>query len=419
MSPAPIGLLGEVRNNGSTAEPVVLWPRMAEAAWCGLPGEIVQGVAPTTEADPVAMLLDVLVSFGNAAGTGAHARVGAAVHPPRLNVVLTGKTSRARKGQSRAEVRPLFDAVDPEWSSDRVMGGLASGEGVIAAVRDGSGDDDPGCTDKRLFIYEPEFSRVLGVAARDGNTLSAVVRECWDSGRLRVMTRKDPLVATGAHVSVLGHVTVEEIRRKLTDTDACNGFGNRFLWVLVRRAQLLPSGGRYTYPADQILRLRAALDHARRTTVVERSAAAEELWIDLYARMAEEDEAEGLAAALTSRAEAQVLRLSLIFALMDCSKVIEIHHLSAAWAVWEYAAESVRYIFGTASGDPIADKLLAAIVASGPLGLDLTEQSALFGRHQPAQRLHVARELLETRGLIRTEIEVTDGPSRHRSVSAN
>lgn len=83
---------------------------------------------------------------------------------------------------------------------------------------------------------------MLGVAGRDGNTLSAVLRDCWDTGNLRVLTRKDPLRATAAHVSVLGHVTVPELRRRLTDTEAANGFANRFLWVCVRRSKRLPAG---------------------------------------------------------------------------------------------------------------------------------------------------------------------------------
>ena len=44
----------------------------------------------------------------------------------------------------------------------------------------------------------------------------------------------------------------------------------------------------------------------------------------------------GLYGAVTSRAEAQVVRLSLIYALLDCSPVIRQEHLLAALALWEY-----------------------------------------------------------------------------------
>src|SRR6185437_2871690 len=79
--------------------------------------------------------------------------------------------------------------------------------------------------------------------SRDGNTLSAIVRQGWDSGDLRVLTRHDPMRATGAHISVIGHITSGELQRYLTETEAANGFANRFIWVCSRRAQLLPDGG--------------------------------------------------------------------------------------------------------------------------------------------------------------------------------
>ena len=68
---------------------------------------------------------------------------------------------------------------------------------------------DPGATDKRLLVVEEEFSAVLRVAGRDGNTLSEVIRRAWDVRDLRVMTRKCPLRASGAHISILGHITME------------------------------------------------------------------------------------------------------------------------------------------------------------------------------------------------------------------
>jgi hypothetical protein len=126
----------------------------------------------------VALLLSFLVAFGNAAnpekGPGPRALVGATAHPARLNVLLVGETARARKDTAQAEVNRVMAYAAPEWYATRVMGGLASGEGLIAAVA----DDDPSF-DKRLLVVENEFARVLAVAAREGNTLSAVLRQAW------------------------------------------------------------------------------------------------------------------------------------------------------------------------------------------------------------------------------------------------
>ena len=102
---------------------------------------------------------------------------------------------------------------------------------------------DQGVTDKRLFVVESEFASALRAAQRQGSTLSATIREAWDSGNLRTLTKNDPITATGAHICIVGHITADELRAELTATDSANGFANRFLFVAVKRSKLLPFGG--------------------------------------------------------------------------------------------------------------------------------------------------------------------------------
>jgi len=79
-----------------------------------------------------------------------------------------------------------------------------------------------------------------------------------------------------------------------------------------------------------------------------------------------------LLGALLSRAEAQVLRLSILYAGLDKSMIIHPVHLRAAVAVWEYAMASVQYIFGDKLGDPDADAILDALRAHPSEGLTRT-----------------------------------------------
>src|SRR5690606_36461745 len=118
---------------------------------------------------------------------------------------------------------------------DRVVHGLSSGEGLIWAVRDpiiqrqavkekGRVVDyeevevDPGVEDKRLLVVEGEFATALRVLGREGNILSAVVRNAWDTGDLRTLTKNSPAKATGAHTSIIGPVTRDELLRNLDST---------------------------------------------------------------------------------------------------------------------------------------------------------------------------------------------------------
>jgi hypothetical protein len=370
-------------------------------------------LGPHTEADPAALLLTFLAAFGNAVGPGPRALVGATEHPARLNVLLVGQTARARKGTAQAEVNKVMALADPDWFAERVVGGLASGEGLIAAVRDPTDQEDTTApVDKRLLCVEAEFVRVLGVAAREGNTLSAVLRQAWDDGRLRTMTRKDPLRASGAHISIIGHITAEELRRRLGDTEIANGFVNRFLLAAVRRSKRLPEGGTLDPATLEELAgdVAEALGKARKVGIVTRSPAARERWAKAYADFG--DGVEGLAGALTARPEAQTLRLSVAYALLDGSAVVELEHLEAALAVWRYCEASAYAIFGDLLGDPVADRLLDELRQAGPEGLDGAAQHAVFARKVSATRLAQARALLQDKGLVSTVSEKTGGRDR-------
>jgi hypothetical protein len=169
------------------------WPVLADEVRHGLAGEIVKTIEPHTEADPVAILVNLLSAFGNAIGQGAYFCVGADTHYLKLNIGLVGETSKGRKGMSWGHVRELMRAADSEWTKERVLHGLSSGEGLIYAVRDRvEGENkkgdlivlDSGVEDKRLLVLEAELAGVLKVMSREGNTLSPIIRQTWDDGTL-------------------------------------------------------------------------------------------------------------------------------------------------------------------------------------------------------------------------------------------
>src|SRR5260370_34849054 len=105
--------------------------------------------------------------------------------------------------------------------------------------------EDGGVDDKRLLVSESEFSSALRVMSREGNTLSPVIREAWDRGDLSILTKNSPAKATGAHISILGHITKEELLRNLNTTEMSNGFANRILWVCSKCGKQLPEGGSF------------------------------------------------------------------------------------------------------------------------------------------------------------------------------
>jgi hypothetical protein len=382
------------------------WPAPpAPDAYHGLSGEIVRAVEPQTEADPVAILAQLLTFFGSAAGRNSYRPVEARRHYPNLYCVLVGRSSKARKGTSLSWIESLFAGADPAWMDDCIQGGLSSGEGVINAVRDEvlqheDGEEvvvQAGARDKRLLIIEEEFASVLAQTRREGNILSSVLRQAWDGGRLRTMTKHNPLRATDAHLSIVGHVTRDDLVRHLAETDAVNGFANRFLWLCARRSKVLPDGGEGIDLSGLQTDLSEVLAFARVPRRLSRGSEATRIWYDVYPALSAET--PGILGAVTSRAEAQVLRLSVVYALLDGCDTIGASHLRAALALWDYCLRSCAWIFGEGLGDEDADRLLAALRAAEG-GLTLTQISAVFGRNKPAVELKRVLSKLVDFGLV-------------------
>ena len=401
-------------------------PVLSENALYGLAGEIVRTIEPHTEADNAALLIQLLAGLGCLIGKTAYFCPEADYHFTKLFAVLVGASSKGRKGTSWGQIKRLLCRVDESFA-DCVQDGLSSGEGLIFHVRDAQSKTvpvkeknrivdyqeeivDEGAAEKRAFIIEPEFARVLRVMAREGNTLSSVIRQAWDSDRLRIMT-KNAVRASETQISIVGHITKDELLRNLDETETANGFANRFLWVFVRRSKYLPEGGNLQ-DSDLnplIEKLHKAVIYARMTNEMKRDEGARLKWIEIYPKLS--DGQTGLLGSVTSRAEAQVMRLACLYALLEESEVIMLQHLEAGLALWQYCEDSARYIFGNQTGNKIADTIYAALRGATD-GLTKTQIRDVFQRNASANQINVALKLLIELGKIEYIKEGTDGRPR-------
>jgi Protein of unknown function (DUF3987) len=383
------------------------WPApMAEEAFYGLAGDFVRSVEPHTEADPAALLANFLVAAGVLFGREAYIFADGKRHYPVEYLLMAGATGAGRKGTATARVLPLMEEAQKGYF-DRVLNGLSSAEGLVKAIS-ARRDELPDKV-RSFLVLLPEFASLLGVMKREGNTMSPVLREAWDGGRLRVLTRKEPLDVDNVNLSVIAHITPSELLKGLTETERVNGFANRFLIICVRRSKFLPEGGEEMNPVEIAKRLQSAVDAARGRGQIRRDKAARELWALEYPRLT--GARDGLIGALCSRSEAHVLRLSLLYALLDGAEEIRVEHLRAALAVWEYCERSVNHIFGGTTGDPEEDKLVGAL-AKGPC--TLSDLHRVFGNHRTGEWL--SSKLAE---MVRTgSIEPTEKGSKDGRVAA-
>jgi hypothetical protein len=387
------------------------WPAPPRhAALHGPAGEFVERTAPHTEADPMALLTQFLVAFGAAAGRNVHYEVEATSHHLNEFVILVGPSGKGRKGSAWDHVEALLAAVDAGFAERCLSSGLASGEGLIWEVRDPVDERDGGANDKRRLILESEFAQVLKVLAREGNTLSPVVRNAWDGKTLQTMAKNTPVRSRDAHVAIVGHITKDELLRFVTGTELGNGFFNRFMTIAVQRSKELPFGGQLD--GDALERVREATLTALRFASLPRRLDFDDesraRWIEVYGPLSRGE--EGLLGAATRRAEAHVVRLAAIYATLDCSETICLPHLEAALAVWRYSLDSARWIFGDSLGDPTADEIWS-LAKDRPGGISRTEVRDLFSRNKKAREIDRALAVLEDAGRLR-RAAVPDGHGR-------
>lgn len=404
-----------VRLNGTTASsttvtpptatprPPIMWPApLADAAFHGPLGEVTRGIDPYSEADQAAVLAHAITVASGYIGPFVHARAGDMPHPARFFGAIAGETSKGRKGTSAAPFRTAMKDADEPM---RIASGLSSAEGLVHQVRDRVEKwntklqlfevTDPGIGDKRLVIIEGELATLLRRMEREGNAISATLRDAWDTGNLETLVKINPTRATGAHINVIAHITLEELREYLHPTEVSSGFANRFLWFAAKRSKFLSRGG--NAPENILSTFVTALDATREwigglagNGRIEWSQDAGDAWDAGYEELSRG--VMGLFGQATQRAEAQVLRLAVLYAAMDCSVLIEMVHLEAALAVWRYCNDSAKWIFGDRTGNPTADTIIAALRTNGEM--TRTDLYNLFQRNMKSDRIGDALQLL-------------------------
>jgi hypothetical protein len=367
---------------------------LPEEALYSLSGRIVRALAPHTESDPAAILLQFLAALGNILGRAPHCRVGPTRHGLNLFVVLVGESSKARKGTSWRQIASLFANVDPDWHARRILSARPTAFNILDTL------SSPAESDRRLFVLAEEFVSVLHMLTRENSHLSPLLRCAWDGADLATHNGHRGLHVAGAHLSLVGHITQGELAPLLGRAESHNGFANRCLWASVQRSQLLPEGG--DLPAETHLAisqdLRNILDwvNSLNNPLFTRTDAARDLWREAYPQLAEgRPDAYGAA---TSRAEAQVLRLSALYAATDRTTRIDTAHLQAALALWDYCRNSARLLFDTTPIDPIARRINQALDLA-PDGLSRRAINDLFHGHVSKERIEQALQQLSTLGL--------------------
>lgn len=97
--------------------------------------------------------------------------------------------------------------------------------------------------------------------------------------------------------------------------------------------------------------------------------------------------------------------------MLASSEVIQIEHLEAALAFWQYCEDSAAYIFGNQTGNKTADVIYTALLGAED-GLTKSNIRDLFQRNASASQINAALKLLLELGRVEFIKEETDGRPR-------
>lgn len=350
-----------------------------------------------TESDPASICMQFLTIFGSLVGRNSYFVVGSTKHYTNIFTIVVGKTSRARKGTSWNDSLLIFKMLSDEtWHKNSLVSGLSSGEGLISYFKDES-------TNGVVLVHESEFGSVLKNFSRQGNVLSHILRKAWEDSNLRTLTRINPLSADNVHLSLVGHITMGELNTDLKAVEKTNGLANRINWVFAERTKEIPVPESLNVESEHVISLKSAIKFARSTNEIKFDKEATELWSQNYKSLSRDR--EGIMDSLTSRAEGNVIRLSMLFALLEQSKFISTQNLRAALFVWNYCEWSTNHIFCSFKSSN-SDKILSALKIN-PQGLSRTEVTKnIFGGNLDSQTINTELNQLLNNGTI-TKLELS------------
>jgi len=353
-------------------------PELAEAGFHGVLKEACAISTRYSEASSVAIAANIIATFSAMIGRVAYQSIGDGICHARPFFILAGRTGKARKGTSEYTPYRIFDEVENMLGKDhpklnRHNGGLSTGEGLGWAIRDPiittdkegvESVTDEGVSDKRLYVTEAEFAGAMASASREKNNLSATIRTVWDGRSISPLVKNAKWCASDPHVVISAHITAAELIDKMSDVDAQSGFMNRFIILHIVRPKLVPLPKRTPHEDIQrvAIQIAEAVDFAtseagneNNSLEIKLSPEAAKYWCGQYKELTKE--LNGLPGNLLVRTEIYCRMLAMIFALLDCSKVIEPQHIKASLAWINYWKDSVIYIFGTLAAKAESNKL--------------------------------------------------------------
>lgn len=340
-------------------------PKCDEKALYGVLGEIARETTKENEANPFAVMANLIVMLGSIIGRKAYIEIIADKHYPIFFILHVGKASKGKKGTATSIAKTLYQSLKEEitFLPKRVDGGLSTGEGLVNLIHDGIKNNDPKkkeewevppIEDKRLWIVESEFNNIFTQSQRNGNSLIDTLKISWDGIELAPLTKTNKIGVKNPHINIMGHITPSELINNLTSNNSSNGFASRFMIFYAERSKSTPRPkkiheiiNKYKHKLVEIINYVEASDFTKYDQIeVTMNEEAGLLFDEYYYEIEGQENSEKIDPMLGRRL-ATLLRLAMLFALTDKTNIINTNHIHAAKCWIDYWTSSIGYLFET------------------------------------------------------------------------
>ena len=379
-------------------------------AYYGPVGDIGCLIADSVPYEPCSIVMQLLTAVGAWIGPEPFFQEG----PNRLGtntyLLVLGETGGG-KGSSLGWVNHVMRRVDSEFMDDRVVTSLASGEGLISKITDPvMGLDSKGLEvtkvkgsdDKRVLVIESEAGAVFVNIAMN-QRYEKQLTSAYDGSPMESVTKSDHFKCARPHVSIIGHMTVDEWLDRLTRAQTSNGFMNRFLVCPIKSVS---TNWNMTAP-NEIVGLSDAIDRLKKNLeafavgprIFELDDEAEALRVETV-EWRHAHQPKGVMRSLTQRHHNHLLKLACTYAAADGTNIVNADHVRAARSVVAYSHRSLACWFGDKWMDERDDFLTLWKTHHQFAPVNLTEIAGMYARNMSAAKRDRLLERLQRDGVI-------------------
>ncbi len=395
---------------------------MRSEASYGLAGRLALEVSPINGISKEAVLFQFLICLSTLCAQKFYYSIGGKKIHAADYLVLVGTTGSSKKGTSFSDVKWFFDQYYPEFTSSKLKTGVNSGEGLINCIRNkvvGTDIDkrtgkeieaikDEGALSKIVLFLETEFSRLLKAGKRDGSTVTEIYRNAWDGVPLEINTSQRSIRSTDYCVSLIAHITPKELKSLVSDIDSSNGYLNRFMFCFITGGVPKPfpeSFDRIEFTFTKELVALFNFINAIESAEIVLADNAKELYLEIYNEFYYRPEDK--ITELLSRNTQHLLKMAMLYAIIDQSQEIKIGHLKASKALIDYSSASIQELFGKDSITKKEAKVLRFLSSQNGTAPRGKIQSDCFRNNSSKEELDSIQDSLIDKKLI--QVSSVDG----------